>query len=65
MTFRSILGDPPSADASAEAAQAPVYFVDFNLDQIVTAITAGKGEYNLKPFFYRPLKILRRHRLPA
>lgn len=56
MTFRSILGDQPSADASAEAAQAPVYFVDFNLDQIVTAITAGKGEYNLKPFFYRPLK---------
>lgn len=34
----------------------PSFFTDLNLDQIVNSITLGKDYYNLKPFFYSPLK---------
>lgn len=33
----------------------PEFFVDLALDQIVTTVTAGKEDYDLKPFFYLPL----------
>jgi len=50
--FRSILfGEPQEANGGKAIGQ-PEFFHDLNLDQIVDAITAGREEYNLKPFFY-------------
>ena len=51
MTFQSILFKQPCNFINKE----PDYFVDLNLNQIIDSITAGKDEYNLKPFFYTPL----------
>lgn len=56
VNFRSILFDDESGIASdLGAADPPEFFTDLNLDQIVDSITAGRDEYNLKPFFYTPL----------
>ncbi len=52
MTFHSILFEKPEENIQAEA---PAFFVDLNLDQVVETITVGKREYDLKPFFYTPL----------
>jgi DNA mismatch repair protein MutS len=55
VTFQSILF-PNSADRiPEEELAAPDFLVDLNLDQIIASITAGKEEYNLKPFFYASL----------
>lgn len=51
----SILFERP-ADRGGDAPAAPAYFVNLNCDQIVDAVTSGKDEYNLKPFFYDCLK---------
>ena len=56
MTFQSILNVSSNDAATSEAAEAPAYFRDLNLDQIVASITAGKDEYELTPFFHQPLK---------
>lgn len=56
MAFHSILSERKRDSIPAEAPEAPAFFTDLNLDQVVDAITAGKKqEYNLKPFYYSPL----------
>lgn len=55
MTFPSILFEKTKDGQKQETVAAPDCFGDLNLDQVVEAITAGKQEYNLKPFFYTPL----------
>jgi DNA mismatch repair ATPase MutS len=54
MNFHSILFKNEDS-ITEEKLEAPVFFVDLNLDQIIDAITIGKQEYNLKPFFYSSL----------
>ena len=56
MTFHSILFESPRDDIKEETIQAPDFFADLNLDPVVNAITAGREEYDLKPFFYDSLK---------
>jgi len=56
MTFHSILFEKTEDRPKKEALEAPVFFVDLNLDQVIDAVTAGKQEYNLKSFFFASLK---------
>lgn len=55
MTFHSILFYD-SKSIQGETAEPPAFFTDLNLDQVIDAITAHKQEYDLKPFFYNPLR---------
>lgn len=46
-----------SEDRLAESGLAqPDFFIDLNVDQIVTEVITGKDEYNLAPFFLMPLR---------
>jgi DNA mismatch repair protein MutS len=58
MTFHSILFERTDDGVKDDALNAPVFFPDLNLDQIIDAITAGRDEYNLKPFFYVSLNYI-------
>lgn len=51
-TFQSILFQRPPEYFRNEQLTPPSFFTDLNLNQIVASITAGKEEYDLKPFFY-------------
>jgi DNA mismatch repair protein MutS len=56
MTFATILSSENNPTGPVETPEAPTCFGDLNLDQIVAAVTAGKQEYNLAPFYYTPLR---------
>jgi DNA mismatch repair protein MutS len=55
MSFQSILFENLADRIRAQHADAPTFFRDLNLDQIVDAIAASWTEFDLKPFFYIPL----------
>lgn len=56
--FHSILFERPEDRAGGASPEAPDFFGDLNCHHIVDNITSGKEneEYNLKPFFYAPLR---------
>lgn len=56
MTFHSILIESRRDGRRTETPEEPAFFADLNLDQLINAITASKKAYNLKPFFYTPLR---------
>jgi len=53
--FQSILFDKVAQVSRTEPRTEPEYFSDLNLDQLLTAITAGREQYDLSPFFYEHL----------
>ena len=55
MTFHSILFERTEDSIKKDTLEAPDFFVDLNLDQIIDAITAGRQEYHLEPLFYASL----------
>jgi DNA mismatch repair protein MutS len=55
-SFYSILFETPDDRVGDDTLGAPAFFVDLNCDQIVAAITAGREEYNLTPFFHGCLR---------
>lgn len=55
MSFQSILFGGAFEQNWKLASEAPAFFRDLNLDQVVDAITSGREEYDLKPFYYTRL----------
>jgi DNA mismatch repair ATPase MutS len=58
--YYSILFKGPDDRVRDDVPEVPAFFRDLNCDQIVDAVTAGKEEYDLKPFFHHCL-----HRIDA
>ncbi len=55
MIFHSILFKGDCSDSNEKMPEMPLFFGDLNLDQIVDSFTAGREEYDLRPFFYEAL----------
>jgi DNA mismatch repair protein MutS len=51
----SILFNGPDGSVDTDVREEPSSFTDLNLDQVLESMTAGREEYDLKPFFYAPL----------
>ncbi|OGO39661.1 MAG: DNA mismatch repair protein MutS [Chloroflexi bacterium RBG_16_57_8] len=58
MNFESILFETPEDRTGIPSPEMPGFFVDLNLDQIVASVTKGKEEYDLRAFFWSPLRRL-------
>lgn len=54
--FHGILSDQPGYRTDVAGREAPAFFPDLNLDQVIQSITAGRQEYDLAPFFHAPLR---------
>jgi DNA mismatch repair protein MutS len=52
--FYSVLFEHPDQAGDLRTDE-PEYFADLNLDQVLAAMTHGRDEYELEPFFYSPL----------
>lgn len=55
MTFHSVLFRTSAGSEQIETRQAPSFFRDLNLDQVVDAVTAEWKDYDLLPFYYTTL----------
>lgn len=53
--YPSILFAPTGGIRPRVETEAPAFFDDLHLDQLVESIAADRDEYDLKPFFYTPL----------
>ena len=53
--FQSILFEHLAVGLGVDGLGQPDFFVDLNLDQVLESVTAGRDQYNLKPFFFAPL----------
>jgi DNA mismatch repair protein MutS len=58
MTFYSLLFLNNKHYPTEKTVEDYPFVTDLNLNQIIDTITAGKDEYNLKPFYYTPLNNL-------
>jgi len=56
--FRSVLSPDLDGVVQPKAQEAPEFFRDLNLDQVMAAVTTGWTEFDLGPFFYMPLRDL-------
>ena len=63
--FHGVLFEQPARAAGVDGLEEPDFFVDLNLDQVLEAMTAGREQYELEPFFYAPLHDSSRRALPA